>query len=92
MPLSEFAQAGLIVTVFSRGLDCRVLFVSDNVPESALGSLTFPVYRAHELLKLARLSPPISSLRTINEVKQVFGVEAAVIEAERLQDPAQNAG
>ncbi len=73
MPIDEFATAGLIVTVRSEALDCRVLFVSDNVPDEAIETNGLPVYRVAELRKLAQLRPSPGTIRCLNEIKAVFG-------------------
>lgn len=73
MTLKEFARAGLKVRVHSQVLGCDVLFVSDNVPDNEIDARGLPVYRAHELRKLALMKPQPHSLRCIHEVKTVFG-------------------
>ena len=73
MTLDAFASAGLIVEVHSDVLGRNVLFVSDNVHESALAGIDLPVYRASELRKLAILQPTPRALRCIHGVKAVFG-------------------
>ncbi len=72
MSLDEFAQAGLILRVRSAALDSQVLFVSDNVAESALADEELVVYRASELRKLAVLHPEPHTLRCLHEVKSIF--------------------
>lgn len=73
MSLDEFARAGLKVRVHSRVLGCDVLFISDNVADGDIDPKGLTFYRAHELRKLAVLKPQPHSLRTIHEVKAVFG-------------------
>ncbi|NJL26455.1 MAG: hypothetical protein HC897_00580 [Thermoanaerobaculia bacterium] len=73
MTLDEFASAGLKLRVHSQVLGCDVLFVSDNVPDDEIDAHGPPVYRAHELRKLALIKPQPHSLRCIHEVKTVFG-------------------
>ncbi|NJL27405.1 MAG: hypothetical protein HC897_05670 [Thermoanaerobaculia bacterium] len=73
MTLEEFARAGLKLRVHSQVLGCDVLFISDNVPDDEIDARGLPVYRAHELRKLALLKPRPHSLRCIHEVKTVFG-------------------
>ena len=50
MPLSEFAQAGMVVRVHSRTLGQSVLFASDNASVENEEGLS--VYRASELIDL----------------------------------------
>lgn len=73
MTLDEFARAGLTVRIHSRVLGCNVLFVSDNAADGNINAQGPTVYRTHELRKLAVLKPQPHSLRTIHEVKAVFG-------------------
>jgi len=72
MTLEDFAQAGLIVEVNSAVLGSRVLFVSDNVPDSRLAEAELPIYRAAELRRLAVLKPEPRTLRSLHEVKTIF--------------------
>lgn len=72
MRLSDFARAGLIARVRSNVLGSEVLFVSDNVPETALEGTDLPVYRAAELRKLAILRPPPRTLQVVHDVKTIF--------------------
>ena len=72
MSLDQFAQAGLIVRVFSEVLAQEVLFVSDNVSDAALANRTLPIYRAAELRKLAIFNPSPAALRTVHTSKTVF--------------------
>ena len=72
MSLATFARAGLILHVDSEVLGTTVLFVSDNVPESAITDRGLTVYRASELRKLAILKPSPRSLRTIHDAKTIF--------------------
>lgn len=71
MSLEQFAKAGLILHVRAAGLG-ELLFVSDDVPDSVLEDDRLPIYRAHELRKLAVLRPRPHSLKTIHEVKTIF--------------------
>lgn len=73
MKLDDFAQAGLIVQVFSDRLGTRALFVSDNVPESKLEGRPEVIYRASELKKLAKIPPDPEHLRDVHMVKEIFG-------------------
>ncbi|MCP3963419.1 MAG: hypothetical protein GY719_36750 [bacterium] len=73
MSLDEFADAGLVVQVRSEVLECDVLFVSDDVPESTLEDRPEVIYRASELKKLARLPPEPAHLRDVHMVKEIFG-------------------
>lgn len=72
MDLTTFAGASLILQVHSRRLRVDVLFVSDNVAESALAGEELVVYRASELRKLAVLQPEPHTLRCLHEVKFIF--------------------
>lgn len=72
MTLAEFATAGLVVEVNSEVLAGRIFFVSDNVPDSRLAGVRRPVYRAHELRRLAVLRPEPRTLRSLHEVKTIF--------------------
>ena len=56
MPLSEFAQAGLVVRVHSRTLGQSVLFASDNARVENDEGLS--VYRAAELIDLVGSRAP----------------------------------
>jgi hypothetical protein len=56
MPLSEFAQAGLVVQVHSRALGQSVLFASDNATIENDEGLS--VYRASELIDLVGSRDP----------------------------------
>lgn len=71
MSLEQFAKAGLIVRVRAASLG-ELLFVSDDVPDSVLENDRLPIYRAHELRKLAVLRPRPHSLKTIHEVRTLF--------------------
>jgi hypothetical protein len=75
MPLEEFAQAGLVVTVYSEVLGETVLFASDNAVVDP--SERRAVYRAAELREVLDLPP--AGLRRVHEVKKIFGgtVEAS---------------
>lgn len=73
MTIAEFARAGLVVTVRSKALNCRVLFVSDNVPDQAIEAKGLPVYRAAELRKLAQLRPSPGTIGSLHEIKVIFG-------------------
>ena len=73
MRLDAFAEAGLILGVYSEVLDREVLFVSDNVADEALPNDDRVVYRAHELRKLWVLRPQPAQLRTLHATKAVFG-------------------
>lgn len=72
MELNQFAQAGLVVKVWSATLSSYVLFVSDNVDEKELGPTKLPVYRASEMRKLAILRPKQRALKEIHDVKNIF--------------------
>ena len=65
MPLNEFAQAGLVVRVYSRTLGQSVLFASDNV--SVENDEGLSVYRASELIDL--VSSGASDLAAIDRRK-----------------------
>ena len=69
MPLSEFAEAGLVVEVYSSVLAERVLFASDNARLDP-GERRV-VYRASELRELLGLSS--AELRRVHDTKRVFG-------------------
>ncbi len=56
MPLSEFAQAGLVVHVHSESLGQSVLFASDNAQVENDEGLS--VYRASELIDLVGCGAP----------------------------------
>ena len=73
MKLDDFADAGLVVQVWSDVLGAEVLFVSNNVPEAKLKGRPEVVYRAHELKKLARIPPDPAHLRTVHMVKEILG-------------------
>ncbi len=80
LSLDQLAKAGLIVRVHSTVLGGDVLFVSDNVPEAIVQRQELPVYRAHELRKLAVLQPEPRALRRLHEVKRVFKGTIAAVE------------
>lgn len=80
LSLDELAQAGLVIRVHSTVLENEVLFVSDNVPDEAIHPQGLPIYRAHELEKLAILRPAPRDLRRIHEVKEVFKGTIAAVE------------
>ena len=85
MSLDQFAQAGLIVKVYSEVLGQDVLFVSDNVSDAALANRTLPIYRADELRKLALFNPSPIALRTVHISKTVFQGRIADVKSE--EDP-----
>lgn len=68
MPLSEFAEAGRVVRVFSSVLGEVVILASDDAVIDPDESLV--VYRAAELRELIGLNS--EDLRTVYEVKRVF--------------------
>lgn len=72
MTLDDFAEAGLVVRIRSRILGALVLFVSDDVPDTALAALESPIYRVAELRKLAILRSGPRALRCIHDVKTIF--------------------
>ena len=80
LSLDELAQAGLVIRIHSTVLGTDVLFVSDNVPDEVIQAQDLPVYRAHELEKLASLRPAPHDLRRIHEVKEVFKGTIAAVE------------
>ena len=80
MPLDDFAEAGLVVTVWSELLGRDVLFVSDDVPEDAIREMEGAVYRARELRKLQSIEPSARHLRTVHAVKEIFG--GRIVDAE----------
>ncbi len=69
MRLSEFASAGLVVTVYSEVLNETIVFASDNAVVDPGGRR--PVYRAAELLEVLDLAP--RDLRCLHRVKKIFG-------------------
>lgn len=85
MRLDEFAQAGLVVRVWSEVLGCRVLFVSDNVRDTDLAGEAEPIYRAEELRKLAVLRPSPEQLRRVHEWKAAF--QGTIENVEELSEP-----
>ena len=68
MPLSEFARARLVASVWSEVLGEEVVLASDNAVLDP--GERRPVYRASEALKLLGLSP--RDLRQVHAVKQTF--------------------
>lgn len=72
MSLEAFAEAGLILRIWSALLEQEVVFVSDNVPPEALAERGV-VYRAQELQQLAKADIDQAGLRAVHEIKSVFG-------------------
>lgn len=68
MTLSEFATAGLVMTVYSSILDDTVLLASDNATVAEREGV---VYRAAELQALHRLGA--DGLRQIHRFKRLLG-------------------
>ena len=66
---SNFAQARLVVPVYSEVLDETVVFASDNAIVDPAEHR--PVYRAVELLELVDLD--VEDLRRVHEIKKIFG-------------------
>lgn len=87
MPLEAFAEAGLIVTVWSDVLNREVLFVSDNVPNKAIEGRNLVVYRAADLANLAQARPTPGALRFVHEVKAVFGGTIRTTTADQEEAP-----
>ena len=69
MRLSEFASAGLVVTVYSEVLGETIVFASDNAVVDP--GERRPVYQAAELLEVLDLDP--EGLRRVHQVKKIFG-------------------
>ena len=87
MTLDEFAHAGLVVRMRSGLLNRDVLFVSDNVPESALSSNNLPTYRACELRSLAILRPRSRTLQSIHQLTSLFHGAITDVRACNDHDP-----
>lgn len=68
MPLSEFAEAGLVLRMRSEALDEAVVLASDNATVDP-GEL-WVVYRARELAELLKLDR--SSLKQVHQIKKMF--------------------
>ena len=83
MPLDDFAQAGLVATVWSELLGRDVLFVSDDVPEDAIREMEGTVYRARELRKLQSIELSARHLGTVDAVKRIFGGQ--IVEDDRVE-------
>ncbi|MEM9553710.1 MAG: hypothetical protein AAGC60_05585 [Acidobacteriota bacterium] len=81
MNLCDFAQAGLVVRVWSDLLQSEVLFVSDNVDEERIRTSELPVYRAHELEKLHSFGSP-RGIQAVHHIKKIFGGEVSRIDEE----------
>jgi len=69
MPLSQFAEARLVIEVRSRVLDETVIFASDNAAIDPGERRT--VYRASELRELIGIG--VDGLRQIHRAKRLFG-------------------
>jgi hypothetical protein len=69
MPLADFAQASLVIEVWSRVLEEAIVLASDHARLDP-GELR-PVYQARELRVLLGLNAP-GELRRVHEVKKLF--------------------
>ncbi len=71
MLLRDFARSRLVLEVFSRALDERVLFAGDRAHVDAGRCRELTLYRGSELLELCGVDAP--NLRVIHDAKKVFG-------------------
>ncbi|MEM8995938.1 MAG: hypothetical protein AAGF23_14220, partial [Acidobacteriota bacterium] len=88
MPLDEFAEAGLIVTVESAVVDQEIVFASDNVKPDAVANRGV-VYRAAELRELGKVQIEESALRLVHDIKSIFGGSVLSVEPDRRLKPRQ---
>ena len=73
MPLHEFAEAGLVLSVWSDVVETEIIFVSDDVPNSALEGRRGVAYRASELSHLSQLDLDRETLAFVHGIKNIFG-------------------